>query len=736
MPSDREIVIWVTVACLAWTFVLLGAGLTVFQRAKDNVQVSAGLQAEAAVGRIRDVLATLTRTSSSTTPGDTGIAENCPRLRAIMAAPQVPGQVGYTAQLFLGPCCYPDGWVTTSINEMVAGQGERSLLRTSGSQPTYQLLTALPVERCKGCHPSRATFPTVLVQVPLRTIASAEWARETPSFIGFGIAWIVGLGIVTQTTIGLRRAGDNLRRLKDDHMSFFDTSTNAGFLVSETPDGLLGPILRANARAAQELGRSVESLSGVAVTEVLDRMDETTQRTMVRELHLRGRAMLETTLLVPDGRPVPVEAEASVFEYGDAPTVLLHMRDLGDRRTAEHALARRDRRLDLLSSATRKLTEHLDERLVLRELVSSSMRIVDATAGVAGLLVGDSIVLSEAADLDGRRPIDVRVPWDDGLAAHVLRARKPYVSNDALRDPLISHDLVERGESTSVLAVPIPDSSGRMVGLFEVYDQLHGAFSEEDVSALNAVAAAAGVAIENARVVQQLLSTRHQLLDYQTELRQLAEELSAAQERERRRIAVELHDGIGQTLAIMRIKMGQAAQRCADEHGFLAELKGLLEATIAETRSLTFQLSPPILYELGLGPAIEWLCENLDEQNEPHFTFAESGSPQSLNEDARALLYAATRELLLNAVKHAEATNVDATLRWSADEVHIEVSDDGKGLPPQGSERGRGGYGLFGARERLRSLSALLQLSSEPGCGTRACIDVPLPCAPSNQPTS
>ena len=158
----------------------------------------------------------------------------------------------------------------------------------------------------------------------------------------------------------------------------------------------------------------------------------------------------------------------------------------------------------------------------------------------------------------------------------------------------------------------------------------------------------------------------------------------------------------------------------------LGDVTTLLDDTIAETRSLTFQLSPPVLYELGLGPALEWLCEKLTEEHDTAFVFREAGKPRELDEDVRALLYAASRELLLNAVKHAEARRVDVTLRWSREETRVEVVDDGKGFSADGTPETRAGYGLFGVRERLRSLGGVLQLSSEPGRGTKAWIEVPV----------
>lgn len=725
-PSDLRLIGFATVAGVGLTAGILGACVLVMAQSDLRARGEAAIQAEVAVGRVRDTLATLSRISTDTVPGDGGSAENCPRLRAVRSIPMLPQQVGHSATVLLGICCESDPWVQQATAALSSGAGEQSTIRQIRGEHVYQQATVLPVERCHGCHPKGAHLPAVLVEIPLRNIREAALQRDKWPFIGFGFTWLVGLGFITHTVQGFRKTARDLRRLRDDHLTFFDESPSAALLVPETEEGLLGGVLRANRRAAEDFDRPPEELVGVAVGDLVVGLDESRQRALVQALHVRGQVIIETAMLARTQRPIPVEAEFSVFEYEAVPTILVFMRDLGDRRAAEHALSRRDRRLELLSSVTRRLAELLDEKLVLRELVSSAMEIVDATAGTAGLLEGDELVFTEAASLEGREPVDIRQPASEWVVGHVLETRAPYLTNDAPRDPLVPTAIRTRAGFLNLLAVPILDSAGRALGVLEVHDQIYGPFDQEDARALMGVASSAGVAIENSRVVQQLLATREQLLVNQEELRQLAEELSAAQERERRRIAVELHDGIGQNLAIMRIRLGQASERYGSEAGgSLSELLQLLEDTIAQTRSLTSQLSPPVLYELGLGPALEWLCEKLGDEHGFDFIFTESGTTLSVGEDVRALLYAATRELVLNAVKHAEPSRVVVSVDWGADETLIEVCDDGKGLPQEGMPAGHTGVGLFGVRERLRAVGGALQLVSEPGRGTRALIEVP-----------
>ena len=106
-------------------------------------------------------------------------------------------------------------------------------------------------------------------------------------------------------------------------------------------------------------------------------------------------------------------------------------------------------------------------------------------------------------------------------------------------------------------------------------------------------------------------AAEQKLLDYQNRLRELTSQLALAEERERRRIAAGLHDRTVQTLGLIKIKLGQLEAGIADDEtrSEVPALRELLEETIRETRSLMFELSPPVLYELGFVPAIEWPCQ-------------------------------------------------------------------------------------------------------------------------------
>jgi signal transduction histidine kinase len=207
-------------------------------------------------------------------------------------------------------------------------------------------------------------------------------------------------------------------------------------------------------------------------------------------------------------------------------------------------------------------------------------------------------------------------------------------------------------------------------------------------------------------------------------------ELSLIEERERRYIATELHDNISQTLAIAKIKLGMAQEVTSsiDWVGSLNEIGELIDQAIQYTRSLTFELSPPILYELGLEAGIEWLTEQIQEKHGIQVGFEDDRQPKPMSEEIRLILFKATRELLINIVKHAQASKAKVSI-WREDpSIRIRVEDDGVGFSTSEGRQLRKatGFGLFNIRERIKYLGGDMVIESEPGRGTRVTLSAPL----------
>lgn len=214
----------------------------------------------------------------------------------------------------------------------------------------------------------------------------------------------------------------------------------------------------------------------------------------------------------------------------------------------------------------------------------------------------------------------------------------------------------------------------------------------------------------------------------QERLRSMASEMSLTEERERRRIATGLHDEVTQPLAAIEMKLDAIKkQKPSDNIPELDKIREYIDYIIKKTRSLTFDLSPPILYELGLVDALEWLAERFWEDYGIECEFKSEGGPVLLKEDMRGALFLAARELLVNIGKHARAEKAFMSIHQSKDkdEVYIEIRDNGIGFDSVEIEKSAKGYGLFSLRERLTYLGSRVEVESIPGKGTKVVLVAP-----------
>ncbi len=215
---------------------------------------------------------------------------------------------------------------------------------------------------------------------------------------------------------------------------------------------------------------------------------------------------------------------------------------------------------------------------------------------------------------------------------------------------------------------------------------------------------------------------------YLRRLSALAAELTDAEDSERRRLAEELHDRVSQSLAVAMMHLhaaGGADGTCNMDE--IAAGRELLGTAIGETRSITTALYPPVLREIGLGAALKWLCEEATRTHGLDCSADTDGVVESrLSEQARSVLFRGARELLMNVVKHAQATSATVTMRGSDDGIELTVADDGRGFDVNRvTADGASGFGLFSIRDRLPHLGGELEIDSAPGKGTRATLRMP-----------
>jgi PAS domain S-box-containing protein len=214
---------------------------------------------------------------------------------------------------------------------------------------------------------------------------------------------------------------------------------------------------------------------------------------------------------------------------------------------------------------------------------------------------------------------------------------------------------------------------------------------------------------------------------HRLELRRLAASVVEAREEERRRIARELHDELGQRLTALKMEIASLRSgdpRC-DEAGRITGMLEMVDSTVAALRRIAADLRPLMLDDLGLNAAIEWLARDAARRMDMEVTVSLGSEDPPLAAGADIALYRMVQEALNNVGRHAHATDVRIGLRQDGDELVLTVHDNGRGFPER-SMRQEGRFGLVGIRERSLMLGGRLEIDNPPGGGGRITVRLPL----------
>ena len=220
------------------------------------------------------------------------------------------------------------------------------------------------------------------------------------------------------------------------------------------------------------------------------------------------------------------------------------------------------------------------------------------------------------------------------------------------------------------------------------------------------------------------------------ELRVLASQLILSEEKQRRQLAEGLHDDLAQSLAVIKVKLAGLAREvgCREMQPEFTSLISMVGEALQKTRALTFELSSPVLHQLGLEAAIRNQIDRMNEETPAQISFEAGPTPQNgkdfpaRSREINALLFRSVRELLRNAVKHASASNIVISLLQGLEGIDLDVTDDGIGFEVKEAARtidGSTRFGLLSVREGIAHVGGVLTIRTQPGDGTTAHIFVP-----------
>jgi PAS domain S-box-containing protein len=235
--------------------------------------------------------------------------------------------------------------------------------------------------------------------------------------------------------------------------------------------------------------------------------------------------------------------------------------------------------------------------------------------------------------------------------------------------------------------------------------------------------------------ITQRKQSENKIIEYQKRLKALAYEVTIAEEKERRAIATDLHDYVGQSLALARIQIASARKYSSEAKltDKLDEISDTLLKALEDTQTLMLELNSHSIHDTGLSAAISDWLEN-EIRNRYHMKTQvidtlEKEHTRILTQDMLTILFRNVRELVINVVKHARANRVSVRLEAEENRIQVIVEDDGIGFDPHGENHTGhkiGGFGLFSIEELMTDLGGSLTIVSEPGKGCRAILSAPL----------
>ena len=436
------------------------------------------------------------------------------------------------------------------------------------------------------------------------------------------------------------------------------------------------------------------------------------------------------------GDPVWFQAHYSPARdaSGQVIGVFNSLTDITDRKRAEQHMDRRIREL----TTVHEVSQRLQSLQSLEALASAVIDVLEGSlhyeyCGVFLIDDEDRLIPFALGDWQQRSRLspayrasveEVHLQLGRGIvgwvAQHGESVRCGNVAQEPRYDPILP-------DIQSELCVPLLTEES-VLGVINVETREPHAYSASDQRVLEIIASQIAVAIQNAQLLQQAEHARDRVTS-------LSQQLMQAQEAERRAIANELHDEVGQTLTAVKLLLeaNEAEATAPEADGPIRQASGLIDDLIDQVRRLSLDLRPAMLDDLGLWPTLKWHVERFQAHTGVDVELSEDGlDGASLPSEVETTAYRIVQEALTNVARHAHADRVQVRLWLDETGLHVDVRDRGVGFPAKQLADERTSTGLTGMRERAELLGGSLEIQSSRGVGTR--VSCSLPCgAPSRQ---
>jgi two-component system sensor histidine kinase DegS len=378
-------------------------------------------------------------------------------------------------------------------------------------------------------------------------------------------------------------------------------------------------------------------------------------------------------------------------------------------------------RLRAINAVTAIVTGSLELEQILNGALDKVLEVTGLDAGLIFSLEKQPqeliLIAYRGMSRESAAGVD-RLELGEGFCGRVAQSGEPMVVRDSSRDPRLTRLAVQQEGLRGQIIVPLK-SKGEVQGVLAVATRQTRQFLPEELELITAIGNQIGVAIENARLYENM--------------RFYARQITRAQEDERKRIARELHDDTIQALVALSRRLDALStlseQLPQPAMRYLQQLRELTTSALRNVRRFINDMRPPALDHLGLVPALEGLTSDLTEKEGIEVNFIAEGERRRLTSEEELVLFRIAQEALNNVRRHSQASRVTIQMEFYPDGVRMTINDNGRGfrVPERtGDLIATGKLGLIGMYERARLLNGTLSVQSEPDEGTTVIVDVPI----------
>lgn len=432
--------------------------------------------------------------------------------------------------------------------------------------------------------------------------------------------------------------------------------------------------------------------------------------------------------LTKQGRIIDLEVSAKLVSWNGKTAVQASFRDVTERKTLEREQALWLWEQETMSAIDRQLVSSVDLRVVL-DTISYHAKIL-TRADWAGVMMVDPTATQALwrAAKGNKTPLSTESFQLGAAMREIVKSEEPLVMQDLGINPRFPiNEFPPFQEENIVSAARFPlivekEIRGQLVIGYRQYHE----FSAREIRLLSSLAEKSSIALANAQLYDSLLSRER-------DLELLSGARVNAQEEERRRIAREIHDSLGQLLTAIKFNVeifeDVVNLQGSDERQRIEDIKSLLDNAMSEAREISYNLMPSVLVDFGLAPALQLLCEQFSKRNNLRILFHSNGVDKRLDPTVEIGLYRIIQEALNNVAKHAEAQEVNVQLIGDSKTIRLTIDDNGKGFYVPRFDVGkqeRHGMGLVSMRERVASFNGVFTLDSKAGQGTEIIVEIPV----------